>query len=101
MTSIPALRTQPPAPAGPFELSKEDSMADTRTRKHSSHGALETAEFRLIFVASFIVFLLEAIALRAIPWRGRQHLPAAERKKSILAQARASIDRTIPFAFMG
>jgi hypothetical protein len=100
MTRNLASRVQAPAQTGPFESSKGDSVADIRRAKRSSYRAHETAEFRIIFVISFIAFLLESIASRAMPWRDHQDVAAAGPKKSIFAEARAATDRTIPFAFM-
>jgi hypothetical protein len=61
-------------------------------------GALDKTQYRLIFAVCFTAFLLEIIAVRAMPWG---QTPPGEPKRSILAQARAATDRTIPFAFMG
>jgi hypothetical protein len=95
MTAILALRTQAPASVG-LELPKgEQSPRDPR---RSLPGPLDRAQHRLIFAVCFTAFLLETIAARAVPWC--QTSPG-EPKRSILAQARAATDRTIPFAFMG
>jgi hypothetical protein len=100
MTAILALRTQASAQIGLIELPEGESMVGKRTPKRSSPKPLETAEFRLIFALCFAAFLLEAIASRAMPWRG--HVDTlGEQRKSVFAQARAAADRTIPFAFMG
>jgi hypothetical protein len=95
MTAILALRTQ--APAGvELELPKSERAAgDARA---SFSGALDKAQYRLIFAVCFTAFLLETIAVRAMPWC---QMPPGEQKRSVLAQARAATDRTIPFAFMG
>jgi hypothetical protein len=95
MTAILALRTQAPASAG-LELPKADRAI--RDPRPSFSGALDKAQYRLIFTVCFTAFLLETIAVRAMPW---SQTPAGELKRSILAQARAATDRTIPFAFMG
>jgi hypothetical protein len=100
MTTIVELRTQAPVQTGPLRLPKESRMAHVESVDPSSRRALETAQFRLIFIVSFVAFLLEAIALRAMPWRDHQDASALDRKKSVFAQARAATDRTIPFAFM-
>ncbi len=73
-------------------------MTDIRPAKHSSHRTLEAAEFRLIFAISFIAFLVAAVVSRLLPWH---HVETAQdRKQSILAEARAATNRTVPFAFM-
>jgi hypothetical protein len=95
MTAIMALRTQAPASVE-LDLAKgARAVGDSRP---SLSGPLDKAQYRLIFAVCFTAFLLETIAVRAMPWcQG----PRGEPKRSILAQARAATDRTIPFAFMG
>jgi hypothetical protein len=95
MTAILALRTQAPAGVG-LELPK--AQRASRDRGPSFSGTLDKAQYRLIFAVCFTAFLLETIAIRAMPW---SQTPAGELKRSIFAQARAATDRTIPFAFMG
>jgi hypothetical protein len=95
MTAILALRTQAPAGVG-LELPKGEHA--TRDPRRSFPGPLDRAQYRLIFAVCFTAFLLETIAARAMPWC---QAPPGEPKRSILAQARAATDRTIPFAFMG
>jgi hypothetical protein len=95
MTAIQALRTQAPAGVG-LELPKGEHASDDR--RPSVSGPLDKAQYRLIFAVCFTAFLLETIAVRAMPWC---QVSAGEQKRSILAQARAATDRTIPFAFMG
>jgi hypothetical protein len=95
MTAILALRTQAPAGVG-LELPKAERAA--REPVPSLSGALDKAQYRLIFAVCFTAFLLETIAIRAMPW---SQTPPGELKRSIFAQARAATDRTIPFAFMG
>lgn len=59
----------------------------------------EAQEFRLIFLASFPLFLAAAIVTRLTPWRA-----AARRRPggpSIFGEARASACASIPIAFMG
>ena len=93
MTAILALRTQ--APAG-LELRKGEPA--TRDVRPSLTGTLDRAQYRLIFAVCFTAFVLETIAVRAMPWC---QVPPGGQKRSIIAQARAATDRTIPFAFMG
>jgi hypothetical protein len=95
MTAILALRTQAPAGVG-LDLPKRERA--TRDAQPVFSGALDKAQYRLIFAVCFTAFLLEAVAVRAMPWC---QAPAGEQKRSIFAHARAATDRTIPFAFMG
>jgi hypothetical protein len=95
MTAIVALQAQAPAGVG---LEPPTAERATRDRRPSFSGALDKAQYRLIFSVCFAAFLLETIAVRAMPW---SQTPPGELKRSILAQARAATDRTIPFAFMG
>ncbi|MGA2125446.1 MAG: hypothetical protein ABSG76_04755 [Xanthobacteraceae bacterium] len=68
--------------------------APTRSRKG------EAIEFKLIFHASFVFFLIAALVSRVVvqPWRATHGVAA---HKSIFEEARAATSRTIPFAFMG
>lgn len=56
----------------------------------------ETLQFRLIYLVSFMVFLLAAIVGRLAPgaWR-RGH-----RGKSIFGEAKAAANTVVPFVFM-
>jgi len=66
-----------------------------------SPGAMrrgEERDFRLIFMASFLLFLCAALAARLMPrtWR-----PAGmSGRRSVLEEARAAANNAIPFAFM-
>ena len=95
MTAMMALR--PPAQSG-VELDLPKGWRATRDARPSLSGRLDKAQYRLIFAVCFTAFLLETIAVRAMPWC---QVPPGEPKRSILAQARAATERTIPFAFMG
>jgi hypothetical protein len=95
MTAILALRTQAPASVGP---DLPNGRRATRAARPSVSCPLDKAQYRLIFAVCFTAFLLETIAVRAMPWC---QVPPGEQKRSIFAQARAATDRTIPFAFMG
>ncbi len=56
-------------------------------------------EFRLIFTATFLVFLAAAVVARCLPWRW---LPfTQDRPRSLIDEARAAANTFIPFAFMG
>jgi hypothetical protein len=95
MTAMLALHTQAPTGVG---LELPNGKRASRDPRPSFSGGLDKAQYRLIFAVCFTAFLLETIAVRAMPWC---QTPPGEPKRSILAQARAATDRTIPFAFMG
>jgi len=73
-------------------------MSALQTLDGSSHArmrAKEAQEFRLIFIATFPLFLAAGLVKRAVsPRRG------AARRKSVFAEARAAANTCIPFAFM-
>jgi hypothetical protein len=59
----------------------------------------DTAEYRLVFVTCFAVFLVAAIISRLLPWHW---LTPAERGKrqSIIVEARDAANTALPYAFM-
>jgi hypothetical protein len=59
----------------------------------------EATEFRLIFMASFVIFLMVAIVERFLPSQWRPL--GAEGHKSIIGEARTAARTFVPFAFMG
>ncbi|MFT4077922.1 hypothetical protein [Rhodomicrobium lacus] len=62
---------------------------------HARIRAREAQEFRLMFIATFPLFLAAGLVKRAVsPRRG------AARRKSVFAEARAAANTCIPFAFM-
>lgn len=65
---------------------------DLPSRRARRRG--EEIEFRLIYAAAFPLFLAAAVL-------GRLARPMAERRRSIIAEARAAADTVLPFAFMG
>ena len=84
-------------------------MADTRvlTRSPSKQGKLarnkkpDEMEFRLIFMVSFVFFLIAVVITRCLPRRWRLFPPASEGRSSIIREAKMAADSTIPYAFMG
>ncbi len=56
-------------------------------------------EFQLIFAASFLVFLIAAVAGRLV--RGHAHEGARGTPRSVLAEARAAAHTFVPMVFMG
>ncbi len=68
-------------------------MART-TGSPARHGA-DKRQFRLMFLASFVLFLIAAAVSRLVPRR-----TGAPARVSIFRQARTDAYATIPFAFM-
>lgn len=74
-------------------------VATTRSVPLPREKRAEAKEFRLIFLASFALYLVAAVVSRLTPWR-----PARGRAKhsgvSIFGEARAAAYASIPLAFM-
>ena len=73
-------------------------MSAYQPRPHEPHAhirAREAKEFRLIFIATFPLFLAAGVATRVFSPPGKRG-----RWKSVFAEARASANTSIPFAFM-
>ena len=60
----------------------------------------DSNEFRLIFMVSFIIFLVGAIVMRLLPKRWRFWPVSVEGRRSIVAEARAAAYALIPFVYM-
>jgi hypothetical protein len=73
----------------------EPSGLPSRTRK------AQEGEFRLIFLASFVIFLLAGIVARLLPPRWRRRVPGQVGYESIFGEAKAAANTFVPFAFMG
>lgn len=69
--------------------------------RRSSRRA-ETREYQLIAAVAFIFFLMIVVVARLMPrtWRERMVGERVE-GRSVLADARAMVANTIPYAFMG
>ncbi len=67
---------------------------------HPADGG-DRSDFRLIFGASYLLFLLVAVGRRLVPRRRWQGAPARGRRRSVFAEARAAAATYLPFAFMG
>ena len=65
-----------------------DSLARARTRRRN-----ETIEFRLLFGATYLIFLVLALLGRIVPRRG------PSRRGSVFAEAREVASTIIPMAF--
>ncbi len=62
---------------------------------HARIRAREAKEFRLMFLATFPLFLAAGLVTRALSPRRRN-----SQRKSVFAEARAAANTCIPFAFM-
>jgi len=65
-------------------------------RPHARIRAREAIEFRLMFLATFPLFLAAGLVTRALSPRRK----ASSQRKSVFAEARAAANTCIPFAFM-
>ena len=61
----------------------------------------DALDFRLIYIASFIIFFASAALGRLIPWRWLGWSSGSRRRASIIGEARAAANTFTPFAFMG
>lgn len=59
----------------------------------------EEQEFRLLFIVSFVLFLTAALLSRLAPWRWLS--PETRGGLSIIGEAKAAANASLPFAFMG
>lgn len=87
--SAPTATASRPVMGGWSSMRKVDGLqAASRPR--------ETLQFRLIYLVSFVVFLLAAIVGRLAPnsWRRGQQ------GKSIFGEAKSAADTVVPFVFM-
>jgi hypothetical protein len=62
---------------------------------HAHIRAQEAKEFRLLFIATFPVFLAVGLVTRALSSRRN-----SIKRKSVFAEARAAANTYIPFVFM-
>ncbi len=62
---------------------------------HARIRAREAKEFRLMFLATFPLFLAAGLVTRALSPRR-----STSQRKSVFAEARAAANTCIPFAFM-
>ena len=73
------------------------SMSSYQPQAHGPHTrirAREAKEFRLMFLATFPLFLAAGLVTRALSSR------RGGERKSVFAEARAAANTCIPFAFM-
>lgn len=89
------LSFHPSSPSKDAVPMASSSAASSRPRR------AEAGEFRLLFVASFAIFLLVAVVERVLPSSWRAHAFGPDSGKSIFGEARAAARTFVPFAFMG
>ncbi len=81
-----------------FSRPQRKEVMPAMTTTTAKPRSREEGEFRLIFLASFALFLFAALISRAMPWNWGKPRPGQPR--SIIAEARAAANTAIPFAFM-
>jgi hypothetical protein len=86
-----AMPRWPPQPKGEAAMMKRADGAWARLHQG------ETLQFRLIFAAIFLVFLVAAALARVLPRQWRM----AGGDRSIFGEARTAAATFAPFAFMG
>jgi hypothetical protein len=74
-------------------------MATASIAPRSRRG--ETSEFRLIFILTFVIFLLVAMVERVLPSNWRSQVFGTASGKSVFGEARSAARTFVPFAFMG
>jgi hypothetical protein len=78
------------------------TLSSTASRRSASKfKRAESIEFRLIFAAAFVVFLVAAIGERMLPTRWIRDASAADKRPTIVAQAKAAANTCAAYAFMG
>ena len=73
---------------------------ETSVRARSDGRWVEEVEFRLIFVATFVVFVTATFVSHLMPWRWGSG-PRADGNASIIERAREASSAITGFAFMG
>jgi hypothetical protein len=63
--------------------------------QHAGIRAREAKEFRVMYFATFPLFLAAAVVTRGVSWRR-----SSVGRKSVFAEARAAANTCLPFAFM-
>jgi len=70
---------------------------------HATRSGIDrdAIDFRLIYIASFMIFFAGAVLGRLMPWRWLGWSSGSRRRGSIIGEARAAANTFTPFAFMG
>lgn len=61
----------------------------------------DTVEYRLIFMVSFVIFLVAALVARVLPRQWRPYPSGSSPYGSIFDEAKSAANTFVPFAFMG
>ncbi len=77
------------------------ATVDSKRRSLSKFKRAESLEFRLIYIAAFVVFLIAATVERIVPLRRLLSGGAAGARKSILKQAKDAANTCAAYSFMG
>lgn len=75
------------------------SAQPARSNDKSRHK--DRVEYRLIFAAAFLVFLLASAIERLAPSRWSEKAAATAPRKTVVAQAKESASIAVGYAFMG
>src|SRR5262245_54682170 len=75
------------------------TMAESiRQSARPSRSPSAALEFKLIFMVGFAFSFIGVVTARLAPWRWHAALRRAKGCKSVIEEARAATNRTIPFA---
>ncbi len=67
----------------------------------SGFAEREEKQFRRIFVVSVFLFLVVAVVARLLPSSWRPWGAGPNGRRSVIEEAKAAANKSIPFAFMG
>jgi hypothetical protein len=94
-----------------LDFAKETATAKRRAAKSALPGRYdksrrnksgrETAEFRIIFLLTFVFFLFAAIIERLMPWRWLAQGDERKRHTSVFKEAWRAAGTCTTYAFMG
>lgn len=77
------------------------TMMAARSTPPARLRADEAKEYRLLFMASFVIFLIVAVVARLLPPQWRPYPLGAEGSRSIINEAKTAANTFIPLVFMG
>ena len=75
-------------------------MSAIQSAERPSLLQCEERDYRRVYLASFLLFLVVALIRRVVPGHARLFRSADGTRKSVLAEAREAAHATIGFAFM-
>jgi hypothetical protein len=76
-------------------------MAILKTGHYPAKEVRETWDYRLMFVASFPIFLVAEIFERCATGHSRSPSKNGDREPSLFRAAKEAAHRSLPYAFMG